>query len=114
MCNKRDKSYYTCNTYNLYVSTAGTIPKEVSFLSLQTDVETRAEGQTRALPPSWARWLICRLSVVRTFTRTRKKDPSSVDGGPAHVTSVLDKLINHSTMTAIVVSSGLFLRKIHL
>ena len=29
--------------------------KEVSLLLLQTDVETRAEGQTRALPPSWAR-----------------------------------------------------------
>ena len=86
----------------------------MSLLSLQTDVETRAEGQTRALPPSWARWLIGRLSVVRTSHARGRQDPSSVDGGPAHVTSSLDNLINHSTMTAIDVSSGLFLRKIHL
>ena len=35
-------------------------------------VETCAEGQTRALAPSWARWLIGRLSVVRILIRTRK------------------------------------------
>ena len=56
---------------NDYILVGGSL-KEVSLLSLQTDVETPAEGQTRALPPSWARWLIGRLSVVHTLTRTRK------------------------------------------
>ena len=99
------KALFVGQSWYCYLCSSGLL-KEVSLLSLQTDVETCAEGQTRALPPSWDRWLIGRLSVVRTLTRTQKT--RSILGrrwsSACHFSLTTNKSFDHASLCPFVAS----------